>query len=80
MITPRALQGLRALVVALLLVLAPGDTIAGIAAVAAPDRHGAEAARQVLKDGGNAVDAAIATAFVLAVTSPEAGNLGGGGA
>ena len=34
MITPRVLQGLRALVVALLLVLAPGDTIAGIAAVA----------------------------------------------
>ena len=48
-------------------------------AVAMPDSYSAEAAKQVLENGGNAVDAAIAAQFVLAVTLPEAGNIGGGG-
>lgn len=49
------------------------------AMVVTQEAHATDAAVAVLKSGGNAVDAAIAAAFVLAVTWPAAGNLGGGG-
>ncbi len=49
------------------------------AALAVPDRFSAQVGRDVLADGGNAVDAAVAVALTLAVTYPEAGNIGGGG-
>ena len=38
-----------------------------------------ESAQKVLKDGGNAIDAAVTAAFLLAVTQPRSGNIGGGG-
>jgi gamma-glutamyltranspeptidase / glutathione hydrolase len=57
--------------------LAP--TLASQGMVVTTDRVASEIGADVLRRGGNAVDAAVAVHFALAVINPEAGNLGGGG-
>ena len=47
--------------------------------VASDEEHATRIGVDVLRSGGNAIDAAVATAFALAVTLPSAGNIGGGG-
>lgn len=59
------------------------DAMHGIAAehgmVVAQEKLAARIGADILRQGGNAVDAAVATGFAMAVTYPRAGNIGGGG-
>src|SRR5215475_4553100 len=62
--------------------LAPAQERAAVARngmVAAQEARAARVGATVLEQGGNAVDAAVAVGFALAVTHPQAGNIGGGG-
>jgi gamma-glutamyltranspeptidase / glutathione hydrolase len=62
---------------------AAADTVHAVAAehgmVVAQERTAARIGTDILRRGGNAIDAAVATGFAMAVTYPRAGNIGGGG-
>lgn len=67
------------LVAALAVGQAKRDAVSQRGMVVSSSPHASDIGAAILKAGGNAVDAAVATAFAMAVTYPTAGNIGGGG-
>ena len=59
--------------------LISAQTYAKNGMVVSSNMESSKVGRAILQKGGNAIDAAVATAFSLAVTLPSAGNIGGGG-
>lgn len=57
----------------------PGVAVGTRGAVASAEAAATDVGLAVLRDGGNAIDAAVAVGFALSVTHPSAGNIGGGG-
>ena len=55
------------------------DAIGKNGAVTSSNKYATEVGLKILKNGGNAIDAAVAVGFALAVVHPGAGNIGGGG-
>lgn len=78
---PRARTGpaLRLVALLTLLLADPGQAAGRGGAVSTAEPEATRVAVEVLADGGNAADAAVAAALALAVVMPQAGNLGGGG-